>query len=110
MSFIYLTSPYTGTHNEQELRFQAAEKTVAQLLRKGLMVYSPIVHCHTLAKNHNLPQGFSFWSRYNYAILSKSSGLFVLKLQGYDTSDGVAGEIEFAKSCNIPVTFMEYQP
>jgi len=110
MSFIYLASPYSGTHNEQEFRFQAAEKTVAQLLRKGIMVYSPIVHCHTLAKNHDLPQGFGFWSRYNYALLAKASELRVLKLSGHSTSRGVAGEIAFAESCNIPVTFMEYQP
>ena len=62
MSFVYLASPYT--HKKREVmmdRHHAASVATAQLLLKGAVVFSPIVHCHEIALEHQLPTDFAFW-------------------------------------------------
>lgn len=81
---IYLASPYT--HRDEAIvcyRYTVAEKITAKLLCDGMVVYSPIVHCHHIAKNHTLPTDFAFWKKYNFAMLSKADELYVLKIDGW---------------------------
>ena len=108
MSFIYLASPYTSPSSKLlEERFQATEKAVADYLNKGVYVYSPIVHCHELAKRHKLPTDFSFWVAYNYAMLDAASELYVFMLPGWASSTGVTAEIARAALRNIPIRYVE---
>jgi hypothetical protein len=82
----------------------------AWLLRQGIWTFSPIVHCHELAKRHSFPRDFLFWQNYNFAMLGASRGLFVLKLPGWQQSKGVAGEIAKAKELNLiiqPILVLE---
>lgn len=91
---IYLASPYT--HKDpfvREARYLAAAKVVAQYLKDGKFVYSPIVHCHELAKIVALGMDFEFWKTYNYHMLELASELHVLGIDGWADSDGVSGEI-----------------
>jgi hypothetical protein len=104
MSFIYLASPYTsGDSSIMEERAVLAAKFTADSLRDGHHIYSPIVHCHELAKHHELPKDFTFWRNYNFAMLSKASALWVLTLDGWDVSIGVLEEIELATKLSIPM-------
>lgn len=108
MSFTYVASPYTHPSPEiVEARFRAVEEIVAGLLRKEVYAYSPIVHCHELAKRYELPTSFSFWAEYNYAMLDKASMLIVVKLPGWETSVGVTAELARAASLGIPVQYIE---
>ena len=109
MAFIYLASPYTDKsdlimHNRY---LQVAEIT-AQLLNRGIHVYSPIVHCHELAKRFSLPRDFDFWQRYNEAMLEMASALHILQLEGWNNSKGVRKEIGFATSNSIPIVHLPY--
>jgi len=107
MSFVYLASPYThGDPKIVEERAAAAANFTAAHLRKGVFIYSPIVHCHELAKTHDLPKDFEFWKSYNFAMLSKASELWVLTLAGWEVSKGVREERTFAKSFNLPLLFV----
>jgi hypothetical protein len=105
MSFIYIASPYSGTPEVMQERFEAAELFTVRLLNEGLPVYSPIVHCHALAEKYDLPKDFDFWQNHNRAILSKASGLIVLRLDGWRDSRGVQAEIEFANQCGIGIEY-----
>lgn len=97
----YLASPYTHESSiVRELRFRVAERHVAELLRAGFYVYSPIVHCHSLAVKYSLPKDFEFWMAYNAAMLEQASELDVLMLPGWMQSRGVKGEMELAESSN----------
>ena len=106
MSFLYIASPYT--HKNQvivEERYTEAKLFTIGCLRGGLTVYSPIVFCHELAKNGSMPIDFDFWQQHNRAMLSKASGLIVLRLLGWEESKGVKAEIEFANQCGIGVEY-----
>ena len=110
MSFSYIASPYSSPNGVvMTERFKQVESFVAQLLIADHFVYSPIVHCHELARGHELRTDFDYWQRYNRAMLSKASLLIVLMLDGWEDSKGVQAEIAFAEQCGIPVDYRECQ-
>lgn len=105
MGYIYLASPYTGTEKEQHKRFIAACKCAARLMEQGEVVYSPIVHGHTVAK-HMSDKPHDFWMKQCYPMLERASLMCVLQIDGWAQSKGVSMEIEFANKLNIPVVFL----
>lgn len=100
---IYLASPYS--HKDpavMEERYLAAMDCTAWLLKQKLWVYSPIVHCHEIAKQHSLPTDFEFWKEYNKHMLGLASLLYVLAIPGWTKSIGVAGEMARAREIHLP--------
>ena len=67
------------------------------MLQSGLAVYSPIVHCHELAKIADLPREAAFWMKYNFTMLAAAEILGVLMLPGWKESVGVTAEISKAR-------------
>jgi len=104
---IYLASPYT--HPDpfvREERYLRAAKATVFLLSRKLWVYSPIVHCHELAKIGGLPVDADFWREYNFAVLARCTKFTVLRTDGYESSKGVAGEKAEADRLGIPVEYL----
>jgi len=107
MSWTYIASPYS--HDDDDIvlsRFKAVEKFTAKCLRNRQFVYSPIVHCHEIAADEELPKDFEFWGGYNRAMLATASKMIVLCLDGWKESVGVQGEIEFAELCGIEIEYV----
>lgn len=103
MSYIYLGSPYT--HKDpavMEQRYRITEAVTAYLLLSGVHVYSPIVHCHTMAVRYNLPRDIEFWRAYNFAMLEPASEFHTLVLPGWEDSRGLKEERVFAYQHKIP--------
>ncbi|MCA9053416.1 MAG: DUF1937 family protein, partial [Planctomycetaceae bacterium] len=66
---IDLAAPYSDPHQTiRELRFHAAVRATAKLLREGHAVFSPVVHGHSLTKQ-NLPTEWSFWKSVDLVFL-----------------------------------------
>lgn len=104
----YLASPYS--HPDpfvREERYLAAMKEMCAHLKLGIAIYSPIVHCHELAKIDSLPRDAAFWRAYNFAMLAAAESLWLLMLPGWETSVGCAEEIEEAKRIGIIVLHLE---
>ena len=94
---IYLASPYTHKDPQvQQQRYELAMEAVAEFLRQGEFVYSPIVHCHEMAKRHSLPTDYQFWWNYNVDFMDSAQSIYVLCIDGWKESAGVRKEIEFA--------------
>lgn len=102
--FIYLASPYTGN---EEVNFLLTEKFTAIQMKCGLHIFSPIVHCHEIAKKFNLDA--AFWRAYNYGMLDVAVALWVLCLPGWEKSVGVKGEIKRARERKIPVVYVSME-
>ncbi len=109
MAYFYVGCPYTGPQEIMHERFLLAERYVANALRAGHHVYSPIVHCHELARKYNLPTDAAFWEQYNFAMLAPSQGLEVLHLPGWKDSRGLAGERRFATAWDIPIIHIGHE-
>ena len=104
MSYWYLASPYTHSKSTvKEHRYKQAVQIVAALTDKGLHVFSPIVHYHRVAIEGNLPGDADFWYETNRIYLHQSSGIIVARLDGWEKSKGIAGELELARTFGLPI-------
>ena len=109
MSYIYLASPYSDkSETVRHERYLKTAEATAQMLLQGLHIYSPIVHCHELAKRFQLPGDFDFWNKYNFAMLGEASALHILELPGWNKSKGIHAEIQYALRLSIPIRNIPY--
>lgn len=103
---IYLASPYSHeSRYVMQARYLAVCEATAALLRQRQMVYSPIVHCHELARMFDLPEDFEFWKEYNLHMIKRADTFGILKIEGWKESKGVQGELEFARRQELPIYF-----
>ena len=103
---IYLACPYT--HEDaavRELRFHAACRATAQLIREGQTVFCPVVHSHPLTQ-HGLPTEWTFWERIDGTLLRACDELVVLTLDGWEQSVGVLAEVSLATSAGKRVRYV----
>jgi len=109
MTFLYLASPYSAkTDLLRHERFRQAMEATAFMTRKGITVFSPIVHNHEMAKRYSLPTDSEFWMKHNYAMLRGASVLGILELSGWEDSIGVMKEYHYARRLNIPIRQIPY--
>lgn len=107
---IYLASPYSGTPAEHAERFVRTQAFVAYWFRLGVPLISPIVYCHQLAHDHELPGDAAFWQFLNEELIQRSSEMWVLTLPGWQESIGVQREIEQAHNLSLTITYKEPLP
>lgn len=103
----YLAVPYS--HDDPSIRnhrFEMVSKVGAWLIKHGHTVYSPISHCHPMAR-YGLPQGWQFWQYYDFIYMSYSRMFIVLPLDGWHKSSGLNAEYKEAVHLGLPIMFIE---
>lgn len=105
-NLIYLATPYNHrSANVRRERYEAACKTAGLLLSKGVFVYSPIAHTHSIANIVDLPASWEFWKEYDEIMLSRCNELWVIMMDGWLSSVGIAAEIAIARKLNKPIRY-----
>ena len=103
-TLIYLACPYSHTDPAvRDSRFEAVNKAAADLMSRGLHIFSPISHTHPIAVAGSLPTDWQFWQAYDRAILATCCKLIVLQLEGWNESVGVRAEMAIADELGIPI-------
>jgi len=106
---IYLATPYTGTLEEQDNRYDVANDVCISLLLGGFHVFSPITHSHVLhnlmAKRGRLPKNH-FWYRKDLPFLEWADTVLIICTDGWDRSTGVAMEMAVAKYAKKAVLYL----
>ena len=106
-SYIYLASPYSHLNSLiRQARYELVLDAAARLTKAGKVVFSPIVYCHPMAKEHGLPGDFNFWKNYNETMIKPAEELHVLCMDGLANSKGVAGEYSMALEFGVPTKFI----
>lgn len=110
MKTIYLTCPYT--HDEQEVmleRTKESTRVAAELMMDGYNVFSPLTHSHPISEwmPHEYQTDADFWLERDLEFMELTDELFVLCLDGWKESTGVAREIMEATKKGIPVIYLE---
>lgn len=101
---IYLASPYSDPDSAvMEQRFDAVCRKAGELMKAGEVIYSPIAHTHPIAVRTGLPRDWEFWQRFDREMLRCASEVRILKLPGWETSNGVCAERTIAHELGIPV-------
>jgi hypothetical protein len=112
---IYLASVYslnakTDSEEDKALRearyLRVMEKT-NELLKEGLCVFSPIVHCHPMSNMYGLPKHFSFWEKLDKAYIDSCDAVWVFMMDGWEQSEGITKEIEYAKSKGKNIVYID---
>lgn len=107
---IYLASPYNHELDSVRIRnYEKVSEIAAEIVANGGVALSPITYGHTLIGfRDNFPYDWPFWSNFCLSFLAKCDELYVIKMNGWDLSRGVAEEIKYAEENNIPITYIDY--
>lgn len=92
-SYIYLGSPYSKYEAGHDAAARVVADSAAALMRRGLVIYSPIAHGHAIAA-HGLPLEWGFWKKQCQPLIDGAAGLIVLTMAGWQESVGLQYEIE----------------
>jgi len=104
---IYIATPYTHDDKRiEQLRFDLVTLVAARLIAKGLHIYSPITHCHPIAQAFDTGTDWETWRDMDLYMLGVCAELWVLKIDGWEHSEGVRCEIAAAKHCGIELRVM----
>lgn len=102
----YLATPYTKRENYEgfDAAMRRAAEIAARLLKAGINVYSPIVHCHTIADCGWIdPRARKFWQPICDVIADRCDTLIVAHMEGWRESEGIAHEVELFKRAGKPI-------
>ena len=104
---IYLASRYTDPDKDiMDYRYHDTLYTAAKLIEEGHAVISPIVHCHEMARQYNMPRDAGFWLAYNWNIFQACSSMFIIDAWDWQESKGVMRELEWATWLQRPVNLV----
>ena len=108
--FHYLATPYSHPDaTVRQRRVDEARRYMAALLRVHIVTFCPISMTHDAACSHALPLDFAFWERFNHAFLSRSAGVIVADIEGWEESRGVIHEIQAARRLGLPVSLAQFE-
>jgi len=82
-------------------------KKTAELLKAGHKVFSPITHCHPMSVLYDMPATFDFWMELDCHYIAHCDEVWVLKMKGWQESNGITRELEFAIMNNIPIKYIK---
>ncbi len=109
MRLIYLAGPYTDKDKkivQQRIDWLADAVAYFMTTAPDLYVFSPILQCFYVARQHELPHDFQFWAQRDFFMIKKSAAMWVLMLPGWKDSFGVSQEIEYAESIGRDVFYV----
>jgi len=108
---IYLACPYW--HNDpniRESRVITATKAAGQLIYQGWTVFSPLTHSHLICQELGNCEDGDLWMEHALAFLDWAHTLGILRLEGWEESEGIAIEIaEWKKVRRKPVQYLTWQ-
>ena len=103
--YIYLASPFSHPDPEKRKeRVARIAKITAGLIAEGHIVFSPVAYTAEIQKYADPPAG---WYRFTLRQLAACTHLRVVKLEGWQESEGIKKEIAFAMGRGMPITYME---
>jgi hypothetical protein len=109
---IYLASPYSAKEPDgkvdevlQHKRYIEACVATGLLMKKGELVYSPIVHWHIVDQMFKGEIGYEDYLAADCKMIELCREVHVLQCNGWNKSRGVAVEIGYASKFNKPVRY-----
>lgn len=103
---IYLASPYT--HADPAVmthRYEVTKLYTQHQLRMGICLFSPIVYGR--AMEAAIGHKYEDWLKFNDTIILRCNYVWVLQLDGWEASRGVAHEMELAEEFSIPIRMVQ---
>jgi hypothetical protein len=94
--FYYLATPYSKWKAGLDDAAKQAALLAGALIKRGIGVYSPIAHSHTIAVAADIdPFSHEIWLPADKPLADAAFGLIVAGLDGWRESYGIGKEIEW---------------
>jgi len=107
LDFIYLASPYSHPDPAVRLdRYHRVALVAGKLMQEGYTVFCPIAHSHQIGIALNKPTDHAFWVAQDMPFLRAASSIYVLILDGWKESVGVAYEIALAYEMDKGIVYI----
>lgn len=107
---VYLAGPYTHVDYHIRLkRYRMLTQAAAVLMRNGCIVYSPITYTHILDSQYTqmgLSMSHEEWLEFDRPFMEMCESLYILKLDGWTESTGIAREIEYFTSKQRQIIYL----
>ena len=105
---LYLATPYSKYPGGIREAFEKAAKVTAAFVRENISVYSPIVNSHPLSVHGGIDaMSHEIWLPYNEYMMNKCDALVVVKMFTWESSIGIAHEINWFYNANKPVLYFD---
>lgn len=104
MSYWYVGSPYSKYALGIDRAYEDICREVARLLMAGVPCFSPIAHCHGIAKHGDIdPLSHHFWLEADEALMKPAVGMLIVELFEWDKSHGLLHERRRFMNAKKPV-------
>lgn len=90
---IYLSSPFTGTNEEQDWRVQSVGRATRHFAKEGLQVFSPILYGSAVG----IDATWDWWMAFDLKLLRAMDEFWLLQINGWRQSVGCYKELQAAK-------------
>ena len=108
--FWYVGTPYSKYPLGLEKAFKHAAMLVADLLRKGIISYSPITHTHPTSKYGLIdPYDHEIWMPFDRKMMKLCDCMIVAKMDGWKELKGIAIEIEAFEDMGKRVLYLDVE-
>lgn len=106
--FWYLASCYSRYPGGLDAATDAVAQAAADLLRAGIIAYSPIVHTDRIAKAGGFdPRDHDLWLAADQPFMDHAEGIIVLCMDGWTESYGISMEIPQFEANGRRVVYMK---
>lgn len=107
MTYLYLATPYSKYKEGLDAAYKMACEQRALFVKARIPCFSPIVHCHDVAKYGGIdPLDHKIWIPDDAVFMSLAKGLVVVKAEGWRDSYGIDQEIEMFSGMGKPIHLM----
>lgn len=107
---LYIATPYSRYPMGHIVAFYDACRVTAQLIKRGLSVFSPIAHSHAICDHGHLPHlDHDLWMKADEPMMHKADALLVVRLPGWDHSDGISKEIRVFNAAGKPIYHLDVE-
>jgi hypothetical protein len=104
----YLATPYRGsTQDITDLRWWAATRIAAWLVRQGIHVFAPVTMTGPIATEGDLGHGWDIWKNFDHTFIDKCDACAVGMLPGWNRSTSVLEEIATFEEQGKPIVYID---
>lgn len=101
----YLACPFSHPDPKvKEERLKLFYKVDANFSKQGLFTISPMNKVAT-AQAEEMPTTWDYWEQFSYKLIEICDKLVVITIDGWESSPGVTGEINYAKMLGLKVSY-----
>lgn len=111
---VYLACPYS--HPDMAVRvdrFEASAHAAAELIRRGMFVYSPITMTHPIdlvLAEEGGSMGSDYWCDFDEAFMKVCAEMYILVAEGWESSKGIAREVRSFEAARKPISLLVREP